>query len=92
VLGPVFVQLTGSGMTPEAAGMQTWFVGLATMLLIGLFKTAMSFCGGWIQSHVPHWWPVFLAELRKRHPYVITALVIYGLSKIAIPEEDEAWD
>ncbi|NCD31954.1 MAG: hypothetical protein EOL87_00900 [Spartobacteria bacterium] len=53
VLGPVFVQLTGSGMTPEAAGMQTWYVGLATMLLIGLFKTAMSFCGGWIQSHVP---------------------------------------
>jgi adenine/guanine/hypoxanthine permease len=53
VLGPAFVQMKQGGMDATAAGMSTWHLGLATMLLIGVFKALMSFCGGWIQRKVP---------------------------------------
>ena len=53
VLGPVYAKLAAQGVDPMEAGIHTWHVGLATMLLIGVFKLGMSFCGGWIQRNVP---------------------------------------
>jgi len=45
VLGPVWLE------TQDA--MLTWQVGMATMILIGLFKVAFSFAGDWVQKMVP---------------------------------------
>jgi len=45
VLGPVYVA------TKDA--MLTWYVGMATMIIIGLIKVFFSFFGGWIQKIVP---------------------------------------
>ncbi len=45
VLGPVYVS-TGDAML-------TWYVGMATMIVIGLIKVFFSFFGGWIQRVVP---------------------------------------
>jgi AGZA family xanthine/uracil permease-like MFS transporter len=53
VLGPAFVALKGAGMSEREAAIATWQVGMATMVLIGLIKLALSFAGGWIQRVVP---------------------------------------
>lgn len=45
VLGPVYLTTKDP--------MVTWQVGMATMILIGLFKLAFSFAGDWIQRMVP---------------------------------------
>jgi AGZA family xanthine/uracil permease-like MFS transporter len=52
VLGPAFV--AAKARLPEAeAAVLAWQVGMACMMLIGLFKLAMSFLGGAIQKAVP---------------------------------------
>jgi AGZA family xanthine/uracil permease-like MFS transporter len=53
VLGPAFVSLKAQGMAPQDAAMQTWYIGMATMVMIGVVKLVLSFCGGWIQKVVP---------------------------------------
>ncbi len=53
VLGPAFVSLKESGMPVEEAAMTTWYIGMATMVLIGAVKLVLSFCGGWVQKMVP---------------------------------------
>jgi adenine/guanine/hypoxanthine permease len=53
VLGPAFVALKAGGMEPRAAAMMTWYIGMATMVMMGLIKLVLSFCGGWIQRVVP---------------------------------------
>jgi AGZA family xanthine/uracil permease-like MFS transporter len=53
VLGPAFIYLKGKGMNPYDAAMMTWYIGMATMVLIGIIKTVCSFIGGWIQKIVP---------------------------------------
>ncbi len=53
VLGPVFVSLKAGGMEPRAAAVMTWHIGMATMIMMGVLKLALSFCGGWIQKVVP---------------------------------------
>lgn len=53
VLGPAFIALKQSGETVENAAIMTWYIGMATMVMIGVFKIVMSFCGGWIQRVVP---------------------------------------
>lgn len=45
VLGPVWLETRDP--------MVTWQVGMATMILIGLFKVAFSFAGDWVQKMVP---------------------------------------
>jgi AGZA family xanthine/uracil permease-like MFS transporter len=40
-------------MAPYDAGMMTWYIGMATMVLIGIFKLIFSFIGGWVQKIVP---------------------------------------
>jgi len=53
VLGPAFIYLKGKGMSPSDAAMMTWYIGMATMVLIGIIKLIFSFIGGWIQKIVP---------------------------------------
>lgn len=40
-------------MSPQDAAMQAWYVGMATMIYIGIFKTVFSFVGGWLQKAIP---------------------------------------
>lgn len=53
VLGPAFIYLKGKGMNPQDAAMMTWYIGMATMVLIGIIKVVFSFIGGWVQKIVP---------------------------------------
>jgi len=53
VLGPAFVSLKAQGMAEHEAAMMTWYIGMATMVMIGLVKLVLSFCGGWVQRMVP---------------------------------------
>jgi AGZA family xanthine/uracil permease-like MFS transporter len=53
VLGPAFVSLKAQGMAPRDAALMTWYIGMATMVMIGLIKLVLSFSGRWIQKVVP---------------------------------------
>ncbi|MDE1975769.1 MAG: hypothetical protein KGI84_00740 [Elusimicrobia bacterium] len=53
VLGPCFLAMKQSGMPVHDAAMETWYIGMATMIFIGLFKVAFSFFGPWVQKVVP---------------------------------------
>lgn len=53
VLGPAFITATKAGLDPNAAAERAWHVGMATMVLIGIFKLGMSFLGPTIQRIVP---------------------------------------
>ncbi len=53
VLGPAFLDLKASGMTERDAAMMTWYIGMATMVIIGLVKVVFSFVGQWVQKIVP---------------------------------------
>ena len=53
VLGPAFVSLKAQGMEPHEAAMMTWYIGMATMIMIGIIKLVLSFCGRWVQKVVP---------------------------------------
>jgi AGZA family xanthine/uracil permease-like MFS transporter len=52
VLGPAFLAAK-TRMAPHEAALLAWKVGMACMILIGLFKVGMSFVGGTIQRVVP---------------------------------------
>jgi len=53
VLGPAFIYLKSKGMAVHDAAMMTWYIGMATMVLIGIIKILFSFIGGWVQKIVP---------------------------------------
>ena len=53
VLGPAFLSLKANGMGEHDAAMMTWYIGMATMVMIGVVKIVLSFCGAWIQRVVP---------------------------------------
>jgi adenine/guanine/hypoxanthine permease len=53
VLGPAFVGFKASGMPEHDAAMMTWYLGMATMVMIGILKVIFSFLGQWIQRVVP---------------------------------------
>ena len=53
VLGPAFMIFKKEGYNPQDAANMTWYLGMATMIIIGLFKIVTSFCGHWIQKIVP---------------------------------------
>jgi AGZA family xanthine/uracil permease-like MFS transporter len=52
VLGPAFV-VAKTRMPVEEAAVSAWQVGMACMILIGVFKVGMSFIGGAVQRAVP---------------------------------------
>jgi len=53
VLGPSFLAFKAQGMPEHDAAMMTWYLGMATMVLTGVFKFAFSFVGGWLQKIIP---------------------------------------
>jgi AGZA family xanthine/uracil permease-like MFS transporter len=53
VLGPAFIGLKAEGMSERDAAMMTWYIGMATMVVIGVFKVIFSFIGQWVQRVVP---------------------------------------
>lgn len=53
VLGPAFLAYKAAGMNPTDAGMMTWYLGMATMVNIGIIKLVFSFAGQWLQRVVP---------------------------------------
>ena len=53
VLGPAFVGLKAEGLSERDAAMMTWYIGMATMVMIGVFKVVFSFVGQWVQRAVP---------------------------------------
>jgi AGZA family xanthine/uracil permease-like MFS transporter len=53
VLGPAFLAMKGAGMAEHDAAMMTWYIGMATMMFIGVFKLIFSFFGKWVQTVVP---------------------------------------
>jgi AGZA family xanthine/uracil permease-like MFS transporter len=53
VLGPAYLAMKGQGMSEHDAGMMTWYIGMATMVFIGIFKLIFSFFGAWVQKVVP---------------------------------------
>lgn len=52
VLGPAFIAAKAT-MPEREAAILAWQVGMATMVLMGLFKVAMSFVGGAIGKWIP---------------------------------------
>jgi AGZA family xanthine/uracil permease-like MFS transporter len=53
VLGPCFLAMKAKGLGERDAAMMTWYVGMATMVMIGILKLILSFFGRWIQKVVP---------------------------------------
>ena len=53
VLGPAFLSFKARGMNEMDAAMMTWYLGMATMVMIGIFKVIFSFFGGWLQKIIP---------------------------------------
>jgi AGZA family xanthine/uracil permease-like MFS transporter len=53
VLGPEFVRLKAAGNSEHDAAMMTWYVGMATMMYMGIIKLVFSFFGNWVQRLVP---------------------------------------
>lgn len=53
VLGPAFLAYKAAGMDEMAAANMTWYLGMATMVNIGIIKLIFSFFGKWLQRIVP---------------------------------------
>lgn len=53
VLGPAFMGLKAKGYPEHDAAMMTWYIGMATMVNIGILKLVFSFFGQWVQKAVP---------------------------------------
>ena len=53
VLGPAFMAAKQSGMTPEAAAIHTWHIGICTLLVSGVFKLACAFGSGAVRRIFP---------------------------------------
>jgi len=53
VLGPAFLGLKAEGMPERDAAMMTWYIGMATMVFMGVIKVVFSFLGNWVQRIVP---------------------------------------
>ncbi|OGR69101.1 MAG: hypothetical protein A2081_06240 [Elusimicrobia bacterium GWC2_61_19] len=53
VLGPAFLSFKARGMAEYDAAMLTWYLGMATMVMIGVVKFGLSFVGGWLQKQIP---------------------------------------
>jgi adenine/guanine/hypoxanthine permease len=53
VLGPAFATLKAQGMAEREAALMTWYIGMATMVMVGIIKLVLSFAGSWVQRIVP---------------------------------------
>ena len=53
VLGPAFVAFRQQGLDADAAGIATWQLGMASLVVMGTLKLVLSFAGDWITRVVP---------------------------------------
>ena len=53
VLGPAFSKFKQSGLDEHAAAIATWHLGMASMMVMGLLKFALSFAGAWVGRVIP---------------------------------------
>ena len=53
VLGPAFLAFQADGLDPQAAAIATWQLGMASLVVMGVLKTALSFAGDWITRVLP---------------------------------------
>ena len=53
VLGPAFIGLKAEGIPERDAALMTWYIGMATMVFMGMVKIVFSFFGNWVQKIVP---------------------------------------
>ncbi len=53
VLGPAFVAFKGNGLDEHAAAIATWQLGMAGMMVMGVFKFLLSFVGATIGRLIP---------------------------------------
>ena len=53
VLGPAFLSYKQAGMDEHAAAIATWQLGMASLVVMGVFKTVLSFFGSMVRRHVP---------------------------------------
>ncbi len=53
VLGPAFMELKSRGLAEGEAALQAWYIGMATMVLIGIIKLVFSFSGNFLTRLIP---------------------------------------
>ena len=53
VLGPAFLAYKAEGLDPHAAGIATWKLGMASLVVMGLFKFVLSFAGAAVTRLLP---------------------------------------
>ncbi|HXC21041.1 MAG TPA: hypothetical protein VNV13_06130, partial [Steroidobacteraceae bacterium] len=53
VLGPAFAKFRAAGLDPAAAGLQTWYLGMAATATMGVIKLLLSFAGRGVRRLIP---------------------------------------
>jgi adenine/guanine/hypoxanthine permease len=53
VLGPAFAKFRASGLDPTAAGLETWYLGMAATATMGMIKLLLSFAGRGVRRLIP---------------------------------------
>jgi len=53
VLGPAFAKFRAAGLDPTAAGLQTWYLGMAATAAMGVLKLLLSFAGRTVRRVIP---------------------------------------
>jgi AGZA family xanthine/uracil permease-like MFS transporter len=53
VLGPAFTKFRAAGLDPTAAGLETWYLGMAATASMGLIKLLLSFAGRAVRRAIP---------------------------------------
>jgi adenine/guanine/hypoxanthine permease len=53
VLGPAFGKFRAAGLDPNAAGLETWYLGMAATTIMGTLKLVLAFAGRRVQRVVP---------------------------------------
>ncbi len=53
VLGPAFAGFRAQGLDADAAGLRTWQLGMAALVIMGLLKFVLSFFGDAVRRNVP---------------------------------------
>jgi adenine/guanine/hypoxanthine permease len=53
VLGPAFAKFRAAGLDPAAAGLETWYLGMAATATMGVVKLVLSFAGRSVRRLIP---------------------------------------
>ncbi|MCR6663526.1 MAG: hypothetical protein NVV60_10395 [Luteimonas sp.] len=53
VLGPAFLAFKADGLDERAAAIATWQLGMASLVVMGVLKTVLSFAGDWVTRVLP---------------------------------------